>query len=100
MVATAWGRRGRRRLAGEDSSRYLFSFASPPPSSSFSSLLDFSSIDRRRSKSTIDSRLLAVPPGSGQSTYRSAAGPVHTERYGALPLVVHEVIIGLRYIRS
>ncbi|RZR98251.1 hypothetical protein BHM03_00027579 [Ensete ventricosum] len=36
-------------------------------------------IDRRRP-------ILAVPPDSGGSAYRSAAGPVCTGRYGALPL--------------
>ncbi|RRT66861.1 hypothetical protein B296_00026294, partial [Ensete ventricosum] len=36
-------------------------------------------IDRRRS-------ILVVPPDSGGSAYRSAARPVCTERYGALPL--------------
>ncbi|RWW50685.1 hypothetical protein BHE74_00043039 [Ensete ventricosum] len=44
-----------------------------------------SSIDRRRSISpSIDRRqsILAVPPGSDWSAYRSAVGPVCTGRYG------------------
>ncbi|RRT46932.1 hypothetical protein B296_00051378 [Ensete ventricosum] len=46
---------------------------------------------QRRSKSTVTDRFrvvtsgnncyLAIPPGSGRSTYRSAGGPIHTARY-------------------
>ncbi|RZS24884.1 hypothetical protein BHM03_00058005 [Ensete ventricosum] len=50
-------------------------------------------------QSTADGRLLVVPPGSGRSVYRSAAGPVHTGRYRALPLVVSDILSGLRLRR-
>ncbi|RWW16109.1 hypothetical protein GW17_00020022 [Ensete ventricosum] len=67
--------RARRQRADEDDDEVLLLLSSFP-------LLLFpfsSSIDRRRSISpSIDHRqpTLAVPSGSGQSAYQSAAGPV------------------------
>ncbi|RRT62877.1 hypothetical protein B296_00038662, partial [Ensete ventricosum] len=73
--------------AGEDDERYFFSsssfffsFFNRPLTVNFSlNQPPTAEIDRRQS-------ILAVPPGGGRSAYRSATGPVRTERYRALPL--------------
>ncbi|RWV80851.1 hypothetical protein GW17_00057804 [Ensete ventricosum] len=92
---------GRRRRVGKDGTRkgdmypLLLSY-SPLLLSSFPLLLLLPFFSLNRPLTTeIDRRwsIFVAPPDSERSAYRSAAGPIRTDRYGVLPLSKANLVI-------